>query len=683
MTKTHANREWLSGRNFNLLVDYYTEVQERPYGSGVTRDGALDLLNRLKPGYICIYAKGHSGFTTFGSSLRTQHNMLAQDMPELFRDVTTEAGVKLILYYSGLLDGLAGVAHPDWVMRKHDGTPFQFMPEMPNFVSYAMCPQSPYLHEWVNVHLQEMFYRYDPDGIWVDGDWPGPCYCPKCEGYFRKKTGYAGPMPQEDARSEAGANWMRAWQEITLEWRTRFANLVKALKKDCLYSAGNVSPRREFLKPRDWLSGDFFSPPYHRRLISQMMRWYGTLDTPYDAFVCDTVFFHSRHKQRSRSKALSRILQESVTVLSNGGALGYWTYPMPDGAFVPSRIKKAQLVADYVNQRQEVFINNKSAQWTVIVASEQTTTAFGGSPGLQGAARAMLELHRSPDVMDESGLAEKMPYELVVLPEQPLDGATVAKLETYVASGGKILSSGSTIQCQEFRKLLGVDFAEDNKFGDGHVLLKKHYEPTGVLAPWDKLKCIEAVELYPLYLSSDHFEPVKLLDNWPMHGLLNEEKPDPAGVPAAVVRKFGRGSIVHLATDIFSVYHKLGDPQLLRWIKEIVDTIVPDPFFRTDAASCVEISLRLKSDSLLVHFVNGHTGRDLCQIGSDDLWVDEVPAVGPINVWLKCDPKTVQAQWQPGGNVAEMSMKDGHVQIVLPKLEIHSCLEIKGFHRNG
>ncbi len=75
---------WLADSPFNLLVDYYTEVPFRPYGSGATRENVLGTLRDLRPGYIIIYAKGHSGRTSFPSSLKTEHEMLGKDMPAFY-----------------------------------------------------------------------------------------------------------------------------------------------------------------------------------------------------------------------------------------------------------------------------------------------------------------------------------------------------------------------------------------------------------------------------------------------------------------------------------------------------------------------------------------------------------------------------------------------------------------------
>ena len=264
---------WFADSPFNLLVDYYTEVPFRPYGSGATRENVVRMLRDLQPGYIIIYAKGHSGRTTFPSSLKTEHEMLAKDVPAFFREVTRETGTKLFFYYSGLLDGIAGTRHPEWAQPDGD-KPRRYFAEFADlFTAIAMCPRSRYWDDWVAVHVRELLTRYDPDGLWVDGDWAGPCTCERCR-----------PDP---------------WSTVTDEWRQKFRALIKSLKPSCMYSAGNVGARREFGQAFDWRSGDWFSPNNHRLHASIAMRRYTNLGVPYDAFTCDTVFVHSRPQIRA------------------------------------------------------------------------------------------------------------------------------------------------------------------------------------------------------------------------------------------------------------------------------------------------------------------------------------------------------------------------------------------------
>jgi len=680
-------KKLFAGSVFNLLVDYYTEVPFRPYGSGATRRNVIPVLKDLKPGHIIMYAKGHSGHTTFPSSLHTEHAMLDKDMPAFFREVTRTTGTRLFLYYSGMLDGIAGMRHPGWRMLDEKGDPRQYFKEF-DFVSYGNCPLSDYFDEWVAVHLKELISRYDPDGIWVDGDWAGPCYCGRCRKRFRTETGFSHPSP--DVNTPEGAAWEKVWARITHEWRMKFSSFVKTLKPSCMYSAGNVTARKEFLAAFDWRSGDWFSPNNHRLHMSVSMRRYTTLNVPYDAFTCDTSFVHGRAEMRARTKTLSRMLQEGATLLANGGLWGYWTYPMPNGAFVPSKMRMAKKAAAFARRRKNCCLHTEHFSRTAVL-----NTAPGGylselAPNIMGAGKALIALHCSPVFMDESGLetgtgpAGKIKYDLIVNPEnRMISDADVDKLEKFVREGGKLLSTGAAMPSKRLQALLGVRPVRQAEIDDGHVFLKNGL-PAGVYAPWTRLELKGARELHPLYLSWDHFNPEtrRIRPCYPITGMVDEENPEKAGMPAATVRKLGKGVAVHIPTNFFDRYWQYGNPDMLSWLQEILDFIQPDPFFRTDAPSFVEVSLRRKKNRLLIHFINGNPGRDISLVDTNDLWVDDIPEVGPITCRITCKTKPGKIYWEPGKIPAEATFRNGILNVVLPRLKIHCCLVIDGVCRD-
>ena len=114
-------KQWYDKTTFNMLVDYYTEIPGRPYGTGITPENLRRAFRMVRPGYIIFYAKGHSGTTAFKSRLGTEHPMLGDDPLKVVRQVTRECGVKLILYYSGQIDGAAAERHPEWRVAGGDG----------------------------------------------------------------------------------------------------------------------------------------------------------------------------------------------------------------------------------------------------------------------------------------------------------------------------------------------------------------------------------------------------------------------------------------------------------------------------------------------------------------------------------------------------------------------------------
>jgi hypothetical protein len=163
---------------------------------------------------------------------------------------------------------------------------------------------------------------------------------------------------------------------------------------------------------------------------------------------------------------------------------------------------------------------------------------------------------------------------------------------------------------------------------------------------------------------------------YPIDGMLDEEAPTAAGFPAATFRRIGKGAAIHVPTALFTAYWRYGAPDLLAWIRELCDRLQPEPLFRTDAPSCVEVALRRKGDDLLVHYVNGNPGRDLSHVDTDDLWVDDIPSLGPITSWIRCAEPPRGAFWMPGDTEADLVWADGAARVTLPRLDIHTCLVI-------
>ncbi|MEO6906862.1 MAG: alpha-amylase family protein, partial [Abditibacteriaceae bacterium] len=648
------NTNWLSDETFNLLIDYYPEVPVRPYGSGATRKNHLELLRPLDLGYVCIYAKGHSGRTTYKSSLDTVHPNLAQDMPAFYREICDELGIKLILYYSGLVDGIAALRHPDWTMRDWDGnTNVDLDPSKKNlgaahnqivttFMMYPLCPLSDYFDEWVSIQLREML-AYNPDGIWIDGDWPGPCYCHRCDKRFREETGYSGArLPIHTDDTKEGRAYRNFFVKLTREWRARLRNYIHGLNPDCLYSSGNIDTNCASTPSLDWHSGDFFSPRMPRYTQSAGMRRYTNQGIPYDAYTVDTALLHERPHRRSRTKTLDRMLQEGAGVLANGGMWGYWTYPMPHGALIPSRMKHAAIAREFTREREAICKGTTPTNWTAVLEVDLQHTI--GNSYVWGATKALTEAHRSPQIIDDTQVSIDMPFELLVVPNQnsleDFDDAFIGKLSDWVEGGGILISTGKSARHPKMQELLGIKLEKEGVLDEGHIIFDDG-PPVDVDGNWDRILPTTAEAWYPLYRSWDdkNIDMRTFSRNYPMDGVMDEENPEDAGFPAATLRKVGKGAAVHIGSSIL----ENGEAPLRRWVLQILDKLQPDKWFSCDAPSWVEIALREKNGDLLIHFVNGNTGRDLAHAGTDDLTVDEIPTIGPLTCKVRCahEPKAV------------------------------------------
>ena len=658
---------WFDKTYFNMIVDYYSAVLEWPYGSGITRDNVLRSLKAARPGFILYHCKGHNGITAFKSRLGTEHPKLGGDPLKVLREATREAGVRLCLYYSGLVDGTAAERHPEWQAYRPDGKPYGA--EGPLAAMIPLCPASRYFEDWVTIHVEEIVTRYDPDLMWVDGDWGGGgrCFCPRCKKLARGRFG-EGAIDRSEYHL-----WIRN------EYRRKFSALLRKYKPTCLYSAGNTTPAVDsgLVNHMDWQSGDWFRPSNHRLMQSLAMRRYTTLGLPYDAMTCDTQFVSDFHA-RSRHKSLDCLLQEGAGVLANGGKWWYWTYPMPDGALIPSRVRQAKACHEFADQRKDIWLGTQSARLSASVDSGARPAWFGGDVGgLFGATKALIHAHRSPDLIHVNQLKTPIPYQLLIVANRAELTAEHAKLfEEFVRDGGLLLTTGVTARSPGMTELLGIKIVKTNALGEGHVLLKDG-TPAGIVASWDRVEPVGAETWWKLYESwGQHHRPKWMGLSYPIDGMLDEEHPQEAGMPAVTARRLGRGLAVHIAADPFAEYWNWGPPTTWRFVKELLQRMQPHPWFSSDAPTCVETSLRVRENELLIHFVNGNPGQDMSKVGATSLYVYDIPILAPLRATVRCRRKPETVFLEPGHRPIPVEWSDGRLSFTLPPLEMHWCVRV-------
>jgi len=684
----------------NMLVDYYELDPYAAYGAGAEMERTVSALREIRPGYIAIYAKGHSGITTWPSSLRTQHGNLAKDMPAFWREATRKAGVDLFFYYSGTIDGLAAERHPEWRRITRDGTPDNFLGSIygDQFAMYGACPLSRYWDDWVSVQLRELIEDYDPEGIWVDGD-GGFCYCERCRERFRSETGCKEQWDDIRQRPDLEPSYIRFYEQVIYEWQSRFRQHVAALKPGCVYITSSTRPwATEYGEsPYAWLMIERHLPSRGSiHDLAALTRFYATSELPLELFVCDSTGMHARPMIRCRTKTLDRMLQEVATVAANGAVVGYWTFPSATGALIPTRTKRAAAARHFLEERKDVFRRTRPAASTVILATRTPVKrgrvrAGGMWPNasrcgvvelsVAGAHKAFAAMHHSPVIVRDAGFAEDLAADLVILPEQEaLPDETAAALKAYVERGGKLLTTGVSIRNPAVCEMLGIRGVR-RAAEEGYVI-RRDGEAFGVDEPWDALDGDGTEELYPLYATSEQLHPVQsrlMPRNWRMYGALDEGCPEGLGIAAAVSATVGAGQVVHIPTTLFANYYEFGDPGVPAWLREIADRLVPTPLLRTDAPTCVDITLRKRQNDLLIHLVNQSSGRDLSRPDFADVWVDDVPGLGLINLEIRCEQAPGEPYLAPGNEPVGSSHADGRLRVTVPGMKIHACVVVPGW----
>jgi hypothetical protein len=165
---------------FGLHFDFHAVLEDTLIGKTLTDSMIDSLLVKVKPDFIQVDCKGHSGVTSYPTKVGYTPKRFEKDILRLFREVTRRHGVALYVHYSGVWDNEAVKHHPNWARIDAEGK--QDNQKASLWGAYTDSLLIPQLKE---------ISDYGVDGVWVDGDcWAtNPDYCAAAVDEFRFVTG--------------------------------------------------------------------------------------------------------------------------------------------------------------------------------------------------------------------------------------------------------------------------------------------------------------------------------------------------------------------------------------------------------------------------------------------------------------------------------------------------------------
>lgn len=164
-----------------IHLDFHASLADKDIGKNTTPEMVNTLLDIVKPDYIQIDCKGHSGCSSYPTKVGNHGNSFVGDPLKVWRKVTAERGVALYMHYSGVWDSLAVQKHPNWAVRDVQGTTSDRITSV----------FGPYADELLIPQLVELANVYGVDGAWIDGEcWATTLdYSERAQQAFKEKTG--------------------------------------------------------------------------------------------------------------------------------------------------------------------------------------------------------------------------------------------------------------------------------------------------------------------------------------------------------------------------------------------------------------------------------------------------------------------------------------------------------------
>ncbi len=159
-----SNSSWRDNIFFGLHFDMHANVTDTELGSGLTKEGLIEQLIKVRPDFVQCDCKGHAGYTSYPTKVGVTAPHLKKDCLRIWRDATRELGIPLVMHYSGVFDVAAIERHNEWGRvdpseYKHGSWTGGSTVNGHN--SNMTCPMSDYTRDYMAAQMVEIIREYD------------------------------------------------------------------------------------------------------------------------------------------------------------------------------------------------------------------------------------------------------------------------------------------------------------------------------------------------------------------------------------------------------------------------------------------------------------------------------------------------------------------------------------------
>lgn len=651
------NQPGCFGIHYDLQPDSGDPVWERDLTPEVLRSA----WKKIRPDWIQCDCKGSAGYATYPTKVGYPKPGLKNDPLRIHRDVTRELGLPLLVHFCGLWDLAASTHHRDWTRREANG----------RADNGKICARSPYLHEQLIPQMLEVAVDYEVDGFWIDADiWTfRPCYCTRCRDAFEAETGVDDPP--RGSGDPQWQSWLAFHRRSYREYAKTYVDAVHRRRPDCIicingmYSIPDPEPVSLGV---DLLSLDAVDA--EDAMLET--RFYASRGLPWNLMVWgftpppnENTGGLNKSVDSGQFRTLAEICQGVAEPLAAGGGAIVFARPAANGRLIGWEHDVLEKVADFCRERRAISQNSVSVPQAVVLNSRtdahvNATDLWQGdrSGALSGAVRALLDAGYCVDIQNEEGLLQHIgEYGLVVVPElHPIPDRIQKGLAQFVEGGGRVILSGPFVATEpRLAQLAGV--APSGAPQDGYYQLPAGQEAAQVKGPWQPVTLTDAVKWADLLAG-------------------REPETDQTGTAAITLRKT-KGTVAVAHGPIFAGYNRENSPQLGRVLKELFQTVWPDPLVRVKSVAngVLSLSVRRQADRLLVHLINqtnafqkGKTTRR---------HIEHMPPIGPIVVQVRTPTKPSVVSLVPGnGSPLSSEWANGLLTVTVPSIEIHGAIAI-------
>lgn len=643
--KNRLNKDRFAGLHF----DFHAVLGDTSIGKTFT-PGLIDsLILMVKPDFIQVDCKGHDGISSYPTQVGNKPAHFDKDIMKIWREVTAKHGVPLFVHYSGVWDTRAIKLNPEWARTNADSSKDK------NAISFL----GGYAQNLMHPQLVELAKDYKLDGAWIDGDcWVlGTDYSPAVMQAFTKETGITTvPRKRTDPHY---FEWMEFNRKLFRNYITAYVNAAHQANPDFKitsnWSFSSMMPEKVDV-PVDFLSGDvagsnsLYSSAFESRCLALQGK-------PWDLMSWS---FAWKNNQKS-TKSVAQLKQEAAQVLAMGGGFQTYWQQNRDGTPEPYQFGKMAEIIKFSNERKKFCYEGQIVPQVGLLFSAYSWKRKPASglysahsqEGLKGSLNMLLDSQLPVEILMDHQLAERLQnYPVIILPEwDNIDPLQKEALLQYVQNGGNLIVTGAKA-VEGFIDPLGVEkagvFKKDTLFfaGNSNQILS---------------------------LKSD-FIPVRALSGTKSIGsqYLQDDLRFKGKSPLATVRAYGKGKIAGVYMNMGDYYTRNKNPFMPGLMKSILKEMDVALTSSVRGSGLIHQVLSRKNDKSYVHLINTSGPHDNPNV----MVYEEVPVLQDITVTVAASKAPKMVKLQPENSPLTYKYSNGNIVIQVPKVSIHSILEI-------
>ena len=422
---------------------------------------------------VTVFSKCHHGYSYHPTEVGEMHPGLSFDLLRAQIDALHAVGINAPVYSTATWDELAATNHPEWRSVAPEGGSPRFL-TTPNGAGWAFLDYATPYVDYLCAQVDEIMRRYpDGDGVFMDICFQLPSVS----------------MHAQRRMDKLGLDWTdegdrhRFTTLMVEEFFDRITATVRQHdpKMPLFFNSGHIrrGERAHYLKHYTHLEVESLPTAgwgYEHFPLSA--RYVDKLPLPYLGM---TGKFHYHWGEVGGYKKPEALVYECGAMLAQGARCSIGDHLHPTGRIDDSTMavivpaykwveEREPWAVDTVNRADIAFLSAEAAGRIGLVGIPgQSDHRFDGPD--HGGVRVLLEGQFAFDVIDlDSALTG---YRLVILPDViAVDDALQAKVQAYVAQGGRVLLTGkSGVRDGRFLFDIGAEWHGTSGMEGGDYLL--------------------------------------------------------------------------------------------------------------------------------------------------------------------------------------------------------------------